>query len=81
MNDATKMTFRYTQRSRGCAEFGPSELTYTETVHADGTVEASVRGTCDGEYVNVSKVRPSERTFNLAVVRAAREASGWTVVS
>lgn len=76
------ITFRSEQKSRGCAEFGPSHLVYTDTVCEDGTVRWSVKGTCDGEYVNASGERMAEipAPLDLESVKRARLSSGWTVV-
>jgi hypothetical protein len=72
-------TFVIRQRSRGCAEFGPSDLTYTDVVHACGRVVSTVRGTCDGEYVNARSER-NYGSLDLAIVEAARRSQGWTRV-
>jgi len=77
--NATK-TFRCTQKSRGCEEFGPSCLTYTETVHTSGLVECRVSGSSDGVWVDTRSTR-QHGVLDLEAVTAARLASGWHVVS
>ena len=74
------VTFVCRQRSRASELFGASDLVYRETVHADGRVEWSVRGTSDGEHVNQSGVR-EHGAVDLARVTTARLSSGWSVAS
>lgn len=77
------MTFQSVSKSRGCAEFGPYHYVHTDTVHEDGSVGWSVKGTdSDGKYVNESGTRRASVSLPLDFdsIRAAREASGWRVI-
>lgn len=76
----TTATFTIRQRSRGNAEVGPSDLTYTDVVHVDGRVVSTVRGTCDGDLVNARSEHTFPGPLDFAVVEAARRAQGWTRV-
>ncbi len=77
--DMKTMTFTSKTVSRGCAEFGPTSLVYTDTVSEDGTVTWTVKGTCDGEWVSQSGIRSVGHTLDLSIVQVARLSSGWTV--
>ncbi len=74
-------TYTTTESARACAEFGAVRLVYTDTVHADGRVAWSVKGTSDGVYVNESGVRQAECAIDFARIDAARLSQGWQVVA
>lgn len=75
---ATKSaTFRARQTSRGCSNFGPSDLTYVETVYETGRVVGRVYGYSDGENVDQTYVHEMGQTYDIARVIDARRASGW----
>lgn len=78
-----KVTFRSTYTARACEEMGPVHLTYVDTVHEDGLIEWSVKGTSDGEYVNKCGTRRAEMSapLDLDKITAARRAQGWEVLS
>lgn len=75
-NGIETRTFVSRSTSRGCAEFGPSDLTYTDVVHSSGLVVTTVRGTCDGEYVD-GRSEEDWGPLDLDRVEAARLSSGW----
>lgn len=79
--DVTKKTFQLTRRGRGCAEFGPHCMTFTDTIYADGRVVSRVVGHCDGEHVNQSREWAVEGAVDFDRIVAARIASGWSEVS
>lgn len=57
-------------------------LVRTDTIHADGRVEWSVKGTADGEYVNKSGVRKIDPIPNDDVwtrIHEARLRQGWVL--
>lgn len=75
----TAMTFTSKSKSRASEEFGAVDLTHIDTIHADGRVEWSVRGTSDGDYVNASGVRRFEGVVDFEKITACRIATGWFV--
>ncbi len=75
-------TFRSSEKSRGCAEFGGYSLVRTETVYSDGRVEEHVKGYSDDDgTINQRATRHYGHPLDLDKVTAARLASGWTVVT
>ncbi len=70
-------TYTSTTISRGCAEFEPTHLVYTDVVSEDGTVLSTVKGECDGEYVNARWQTKYGTEFDLDTVERARLSSGW----
>jgi hypothetical protein len=78
---ATSITFIHREKCRANEIGGAVDLVRTETVHVDGLVEWSVKGTSDGEYVNKRGKRRAEipTPLDLQSVTNFRLAAGWTV--
>lgn len=80
-------TYRSVEKWRASEVDNGGCLVHTETVHSNGRIEWSVKGTSDGEYVNKSGVRQASslvsRTpsgeLDFVKIDAARVRSGWTI--
>lgn len=78
----TSVTFVSRETARANEIGGAVNITRTETVHSNGLVEWSVRGTgSDGTYTNERGTRQHGTELDLDRVTAARLSSGWSVVS
>lgn len=79
MSLAMTRTYVTRQSSRGCAEFGPSDLTYTDVVDfAAGETRTHVKGRCDGAWVDQRSSHAIDPACTPEGVDAARINSGWT---
>lgn len=83
------VTYQTTSKGRGCEEFGPHHLTYTDEIFADGRIVSTVKGYSDGEIVNVREecradpavARLADGTLDFDRIDQARRANGWTRLS
>ncbi len=70
------------QTSRGCEEFGPSDLVYTDEVDFGARVTRThVKGRSDGERVDQRGEHPIDPACTPESVDAARLRAGWTRVA
>lgn len=82
MNTTECRTYVTVETARACAEFGAVHLVRTDTIFAD-RVEWTVKGTSDGEYINLSGARSHELALplNWETIHTARVSSGWRLVA
>jgi hypothetical protein len=84
MNTATEttmksITFRFTESSRANDYHGTCDAVRTETIREDGHIEGRLVGLYDSRNVD-NKWTREVGSVDLAAVREARIAAGWSVV-
>lgn len=74
-----KRTYVSTETWRASEIDAGGSLTRIETIHADGRVEWSVKGTADGEYVNEAGIRKHDPVESWDRLHEARIRQGWVL--